>query len=120
MKAGIYIVFITLLLFIFNSCEKQKDAPVAVTTGCTITNVTFKNTIQAIINNDCAYSVSCHASGTVYPDFSTYEGVKEFVDNGQFYEQLFVTYRMPPQPQPLLDICQLTQIKVWINTGAPQ
>jgi hypothetical protein len=120
MRSKMYIIGVFFFSFIIFSCEKNNVAPVALSGTCNVSNITYTNTIQSIISYDCAYSVSCHAAGSSYPDLTTYAGLKEYADNGQLYQQLFVSNRMPPPPQPLLDVCTLAQIKAWINSGTPQ
>lgn len=120
MKTGIIISIVLVLVLTFNSCEKNEANIAPLATDCNITNVTYSNTIQPIINLNCAYSLSCHSGGSIHVDLSTYENLKEYANNGRLYEQLFVEYKMPPSPQPLLDMCEATQIKVWINNGSPQ
>ncbi|HXB10536.1 MAG TPA: hypothetical protein VNZ45_01005 [Bacteroidia bacterium] len=120
MRTKIYIIASFLFCVIIISCEKNTVTPVPLSSTCNTSNITYANTIQGVINYDCAYSVSCHAAGSSYADFSTYEGIKEYADNGQLYEQLFLTKRMPPPPQPMLDACTLAQVKAWINSGTPQ
>jgi hypothetical protein len=120
MRAPILTITGILLGLTFFSCEKNAATPQVVSGNCNTTNITYKNTMQSIISYDCAYSKGCHAAGSIYPDFSTYAGLKYYADNGQLYEQLFISRRMPPSPQPLLDNCTLNQINAWINTGTPQ
>jgi len=120
MQIKFFIGAVFLMCIFFVSCEKNTATPEASSGNCNTTNITYNNTIQVIISYDCAYTTSCHAAGSNYPDFTTYAGIKQYADNGQLYEQLFVSKRMPPSPQPLLDNCTLAQIQAWINTGTPQ
>lgn len=119
MRIKVLISIAAVAVVIFASCEKNSvtsEKP----SGCVTSNITYGNSIQGIIAYDCAYTTSCHAAGTKYPDFSTYAVLKQYADNGQLYEQLFVSRRMPPPPQPLIDDCSLAQIKAWIDSGTPQ
>ncbi len=120
MRSKTFIITVFLFSLIIISCEKKSVAPIGLPGNCNVTNITYTNTIQYIINYDCAYSVSCHAAGSSYADFTTYARLKEYADNGQLYQQLFVSNRMPPPPQPLLDVCTAAQVKAWINNGTPQ
>lgn len=120
MRIKLFIGIAFIMCIIFVSCEKNTATPQALSGTCNTSNITYNNTIQAIVSYDCAYSTSCHAAGSNYPDFTSYAGIKQYADNGQLYEQLFVSKRMPPSPQLMLDLCTLNQIQAWINTGAPQ
>jgi len=66
---------------------------------------------------------SCHAAGTLSrPDFSTYDGVKEEVDNGQFEHQVFVTKEMPDPDTDgpkFIHPDDLQALRCWLDDGAP-
>lgn len=81
------------------------------------TAVTFSNTILPIIKGNCAIS-GCHvAGGSGNGIFENYDNVKAKVDNGTLRNRVLVQKDMPPA-QPLND-CQLQQIEIWLDEGAP-
>ena len=86
---------------------------------CDTTNVTYNNSIVPILKNTC---ISCHgSSGGV--NLSTYAGVKMVIDNGKLWDavnHLSGPTKAMPNSSTKLSACNLRQIKIWINAGAPE
>jgi hypothetical protein len=129
MKARVFGGLIILLaVIIINSCENKQGAlPVApcVEDTARVTYSSDSNTIQPIINAQCATGSSCHGSGASNGlDYSTYSGIFAEYQNGSLYAALFgggqSVPQMPLAPQPGWDICTLNKFKAWINRGCPQ
>lgn len=87
--------------------------------SCDPTKFTYAAIIQPIITNQC---VGCHKPGSTSGniDLSTYSLVKVQVNNGKLLGSVThsVGYSPMPQGTKLVD-CQITQIKSWIDAGAP-
>lgn len=86
---------------------------------CDTNNVTYSKTITTILTNNCT---GCHGvSGGV--TLTNYSGVKTVVDNGKLWNAINhlsgVTKAMP-NSSTKLSSCNLRQIKIWIDAGAPQ
>lgn len=89
---------------------------------CDTANVTFAAVVNPILANNCQ---SCHnsgiASGNVRLD--SYAEIKKYVDNGKLLSAIkqegTLAKAMPPPPSAPLGDCQINQIEVWINNGAP-
>lgn len=86
---------------------------------CDTSNVTYSKTITTILTTNCT---GCHGvSGGV--TLTNYSGVKTVVDNGKLWNAINhlsgVTKAMP-NSSTKLSSCNLRQIKIWIDAGAPQ
>lgn len=57
-------------------------------------STTYTATAKTIITSNCATS-GCHASGSSNGDFSTYAGLKPYLSNGSFYQEVITTKNMP-------------------------
>lgn len=129
MKVKVYmgIILMAMALFIY-SCE-NKSIPLpstAVPNNCDTVSLTYSsgsNTMQAIINANCATG-NCHVPGGTAPtDYTTYATMTRYITGGQsssFWQYLFVNKTMPLSPQPPLDACTQAKFKAWLNAGAPQ
>ena len=82
---------------------------------CDLENITYLNDIKPIIDNNCAIS-GCHVTGTRRKDLTTYQGLKDVVDDGRLIERVIIRKDMPPS-QPLSQ-CERNKIQKWINEGA--
>lgn len=87
---------------------------------CDSVNVTFSGTIQEIINQNC---LGCHSgaspSGNI--NFSNFIGIQTQALNGNLFGAISHSngYKaMPPNGGKLAN-CEISQIKKWINEGAP-
>ena len=86
---------------------------------CDTSNVTYSKTITTILVNNC---IGCHGvSGGV--TLTNYSGVKTVVNNGKLWNAINhlsgITKAMP-NSSTKLSSCNLRQIKIWIDAGAPQ
>jgi hypothetical protein len=84
---------------------------------CDTTAITYSGTIQPMLLNSC---IGCH-NGSSITDLSTYAFVKAQVDNGKLSCSVNYLNGCLPMPQngPQLSACKLKQIKIWIDSGAP-
>ena len=129
MKTKLVIAFAMLfVVIIINSCEDKVGVVPFVPTviaGCNDTDVTYSsgtNTLQAIINTNCA-TAGCHSStGSAPTDFTNYAGLQTDATGGkssQIYNHLFIKQDMP-LGKPPLDQCSLDKFNTWLLAGAPQ
>ncbi|HTX88659.1 MAG TPA: c-type cytochrome domain-containing protein [Bacteroidales bacterium] len=89
-------------------------------TVCDTSNVTYSGTINPILQQSC---VGCH-SGTAPSggiDLSTYNGVYAVATNGYLLSAVNWVPGFSPMPKNgnKLPACELTQIRIWVNAGAP-
>ncbi len=110
-----------LLLLLISSCYYDKEDKLYdqyyANKNCDTTTVTYALTIQPIIAAKCATS-GCHtAGGSGNGNFDTYSGSKAKVDNGSFLNRTVVLMNMPVSAP--LTACEMSQVKKWIQMGAP-
>jgi hypothetical protein len=85
---------------------------------CELADVTWSETIRPIIQTRCAIS-GCHVQGGNGPgDYSQFTNVKAAADQG-FIRIVVIDNRSMPPGIPLND-CQLEQIGIWLDAGAPE
>ena len=88
--------------------------------ACDTANVTFTSSIKPIITAKCQGCHSSSAPAAGY-DYSTYPGIKARVDDKKLWGAInhMTGYSPMPKNGPKLSDCELTQIKKWIDAGAP-
>lgn len=94
------------------------------TTGCSTnacdTTVFTYTAVKKIIDANC---INCHsgASPAGGLNYSTYAGLKAVADAGRLLGAVTHSagYTAMPFQQPKLDDCKVTQIRKWIQSGAP-
>jgi hypothetical protein len=86
---------------------------------CDPEQFTYAAIIQPILSTNC---VGCHKPGSLGGniDLSSYSLVKTQVDNGKLVGSItqVTGYKPMPQSGKLRD-CEITQIKSWVDAGAP-
>ena len=83
----------------------------------------FTDTIQTIVNTNCAIP-TCHVPGGFGTgDFTSYGGVQAPALNGRLRNVTIDLGLMPPADSPgpkALSECELKILENWIGAGAPQ
>ncbi len=84
--------------------------------GCDTTKFTYSSDISKIINNNC---LGCHNTGTT--KIGTYNELMIQVSNGKLLGTINHSQGFLPMPSVnvKLQSCEITKIKKWINSGAP-
>ena len=87
--------------------------------GNSCDNITYANSIQPLMQSQCAIS-GCHVWGGSGPsDFTTYAGVKAEADNGNLKKRLIDgNPGFMPLTGKLAD-STLTKIQCWLDAGSP-
>ena len=87
---------------------------------CEVLDISYSQTILPIIQSEC---VSCHngPNGSGNIDLSTDEAIKSQVESGAFFGSIHGDegYELMP-PSGKLPLCEIQQIKLWIDAGAVQ
>jgi hypothetical protein len=116
-----FIIIATISLSaLFSACEsenKEELFPVDPAVVCTTDSMSFSMDINPIIAKNCAIS-GCHVSGFNDGDFTTYQGIKDKIDNGDLIRERVVIKKDMPASGPLPD-CEINKIKSWLDAGAP-
>ncbi len=91
--------------------------------SCNTTDVSFATTVSPILQTRC---LSCHAAAVYVAvgggiDLSSYNAVKLQALNGRLYGSISHDPNYKPMPQGVsqLPLCNINQIKSWIDAGAP-
>lgn len=78
-------------LFIFACKKSNSDTTDAITCDGTLT---YTANAKAIITKNCTTS-GCHNAGSSRGDFTTYAGLKPYLNSGDFYREVITTKDMP-------------------------
>jgi hypothetical protein len=111
-KLSVLILFAAFIL-IANACSK--DDTIIEEVDCS--TVTFTDVIFPIFEQSCNTS-GCHGGTSYNPDFTTYETIKIFADNGKLQKEVLDDRTMPKTGS--LTAEELGQIKCWLDAGAPE
>lgn len=89
--------------------------------ACNISNadLSYNLNIKGIIDQQC---LSCHVTGSgvvgAVGDFSTYEGLKTYLDNGKVLTEVVIDKTMPQGGG--MSQAQRDSINCWIKAGYPK
>lgn len=103
-------------------CYWDKASELYPQAQCDTTSLKWSTTIQPIIQGQCALS-GCHsaasASGGI--DLSTYAGVKSIAQDGSLVGSIEHQGNYTPMPYQTVQLpdCQISQIRGWVASGAP-
>lgn len=90
--------------------------------ACDTTNIRYSTVIQPLLNTKC---VGCHTGSSASAGIvlSNYNDVKNLVDNQKLWGSINHQAGYKPMPYPAggakLPQCELDQIRIWIQSGAP-
>jgi len=112
------------------ACNTDKLEEPKPNDDCINYDATYDGEIQSIVDINCAHS-ACHVSGGGAPgDFTTYNGMSSYFNDGGIRESVVVLrndteHGMPPNwdtndgPKDLTDE-EFEIMQCWINTGYPE
>lgn len=113
LKHTLFFAALSGLLF-WSSCKKDDKAP-----ECNVANaegLTYTTHMKAIIDDYC---ISCHSgSGPGPGNYTTYEGIKADLHNGDVLDAVVIDKSMPQgfvMPQAKID-----SINCWLQNGHPK
>ena len=112
---------IILLLYLFCcfiiSCTSEKgELPVKQETCDSV--ISYSMDIVPIILAKCS-GHACHDATSGNGDYAMYADIKLKADDGQLKNRVIVLKNMPPSGSPLLSDAEISQIRCWIQQGAP-
>lgn len=108
---SILTVVVLILLFIF-SCKREKGS--GELNKCVTEGVTFKDHVAPLLETKCNAS-GCHAEGSTFGDFTTYEEVFVLAANGEIAEEVLEEMTMPIGST--LDASELEIFRCWLENG---
>lgn len=110
-------ILLPMLLTLLAGCYYDTEEELYPSRFCERTGITYAQHIAPIIQARCAIP-GCHVSGGTGPGaFTSYSAVKAAVDQGSFRSVVLDSRAMPPGSP--LTACQLDQIGIWLDAGAP-
>jgi hypothetical protein len=113
----LFYLTIVVIAFALNACyydnaeELYPDSK-----NCDVSNIDYNLDIKPIVDSNCALS-GCHISGTGRKDFSTFQGLKDVLDDGRLRQHVVINKTMPPSGP--LSTCNIAKIDAWIQAGGP-
>ena len=106
-----------------SGCYYDRESELYPAGTCDTTSVKWSTTIQPLINSQCA-TVGCHAGANPGNgiDLTTYESVHAQALNGALLGTVTHQpgYDLMPRDRQALPLCQIGQLRIWVNGGAPQ
>lgn len=113
-------IFILLTLFHL-SCVNNNELDLYGVQECDTTNISWNSKISAILEKNC---VICHNDQLSYNGVRTdnYNSVLVVVTNGRLFGVVnhLSGYPQMPKDRGKLPDCELEQINLWLNNGAPE
>lgn len=118
MKKSFYTLLLFLLALVYlGGCYYDNEEELYPDSfNCNVDNVNYELDIKPIVDTNCALS-GCHVPGTGRKDLSTYQGMKDIVDDGRLNDRVIVKKDMPPSGG--LSKCDIDKINAWIQLGGP-
>jgi len=117
LKHIISTVFFFAVAFTLWQCDG--DDPNAAGPACNISNadLTYDKNMKSLINRTC---LSCHAGkGPGTTDYSTYEKMQKYLDNGDILKRVVIDKDMPQAGSPMTQ-AQRDSMNCWLKAGSPK
>jgi len=110
-----------LLIILPQSCENNNELALYGIQECDTINITWNSKISAILKNNC---VSCHGKDLAYNGVrhDSYAAELIVVNDGRLRGVVnhLDGYSKMPKDRGKLPECELKQINIWIDNGAPE
>lgn len=127
-----YIIPLSIVLFASCYNDKEDQLYPSPTTGgpgggsgggCDTMGMTYTTNIKPIFDQSCALA-GCHDASTKSSgwDLSSYSGAAATANGGRLLGSIMHQSGFSTMPKGMnkLDDCKISQIKAWVNAGAPQ
>lgn len=85
--------------------------------SCDGSTPTYDTEIKVIVNESCA-TTNCHTTGYSHGDLTSYENMKEVINNNSFKAKVLDTKSMPKGSS--LNEDELNLIQCWVDNGYPE
>lgn len=120
------LIFVLLLItFLIGSCyyDSNESLYPQVAAACDTSNVTYSASVTRILNSNCMVCHSNSQAGSLGGNIKleNFADVKTYATNGRLYGAIAHLNGYSPMPKGAskLSNCEITTIKKWIDTGAP-
>ena len=117
---------LTFLCFVFiTACTDDETAPVVLEDSGQSDSVSYSQDIVPIVQTYCYGSgdIRCHVpdpNQATSSDFTTYDGLKQQIENGLLQIKLFgLNPSMPPSGFTQLPDTCIEKFKIWVDEGYP-
>ena len=119
-----YLIGTILIIFTLQSCyyDKEEILYPVINNECDTISVNYSITVSDIISQNC---LSCHSNASASTSgggipLEDYSDVKVNADNGKLLGsiQQLTGYSPMPKGGSKLNDCNISQIEIWINSGA--
>jgi hypothetical protein len=114
------VLFLSLNLLFLISCKYNNEEDLYGLVSCDTSNVKYSLQVLSTLQANC---YSCHSGTAVnganikLDNFST---LKFYATSGLLVNSITRTNNSMPKGSPKLPNCKITEIKAWVNKGAPQ
>ncbi len=119
--ATYFVIFSFLAIIVVSACENNNEFDLYGVMSCDTTDITWDNTIADIMQKNC---VECHGPDISYNNVrhDSYESELIVVNNGKLRGVVNHQSGFIPMPfdRPQLPECELKQINIWLDNGAPE
>ncbi len=120
-KTLLFLLFALAALAVWPGCgndDEGGDGPECNISGAAFT---YNAQIKGIVNRHC---ISCHATGSGVTgadifDFTTYEGMKDHLDEGHMLDRVVIKKDMP-QSGSTMTQAERDSFNCWIQSGYPK
>lgn len=114
-KIALIAAFVTLFGLLY-SCQDEYVAPYVDPNACNTTDVSFKNFIEPLMTQRCAYA-GCHTAGAAVGSLATYDAIAAYAKNGKLVAKSNGTMNGMYLQDSTLG-CVLLKVEAWVNQGA--
>ena len=113
-------LFVTQVLVFPTSCVSNNEEELYPDETCDTLNITYSGTIAPIISQNCERCHSAVAPSSGIP-LEGYDNLKASVDNEMLLGSIRHDDGFVPMPEdgPKLPDCDIRQIEIWVEDGAP-
>lgn len=121
----IFPTFIFFVIIIFHSCYYDSEEYLFpdINSSCDTLDITYNSTVQPVLQSYC---YSCHNNSNANAlgggiKLEDYNDVKIVADNDRLLGTISHEAGYSPMPKggSKLDDCTISQIELWVNSGAP-
>src|SRR5688572_1202432 len=114
MRTKIISIFSSIVIAVVGCTSEKGEVPKPLQELTPCQQVSYAQHIAPVMAENC---VSCHGPSFAGYDLSTYQGVKNKVDNGSFRNRVLIIKDMPGYCQ--LPDSVIQNISCWLDNGAP-
>lgn len=118
------VFFLFILGLALTSCTKNKEEDKLIqSSNCdSVKTISYKNDVQAILNNNCGAQAGCHSNGSASGGvkLESWQGTNEVAQTGLLMKAIKHDASVSPMPKGgnKLDDCYIAIIGKWVRNGS--